>query len=124
MSIDWTKPIQTNGGRKARLLGTFANQNGNGHVVAVDIGNGNERIQSCYPHGGTGHHEDVSEHIINAPERSERFINIYAESGVAYFVHPTLEEAKRTAELTAKTPPIGHLKIVMENGKAVKAEIV
>lgn len=125
MSVDWNKALQTRDGLNARLVGVTApTTNGYTHVVEVVQPDGFSKIYQRYESGHSTPYSALSSDIINVPERTERFINIYAESGVAHFVHPTLEEAKRKAELTTKTPPIGHLKITLENGKAVKAEIV
>ena len=70
--IDWSKPIQTVDGKKARLLGelkTLHTENDN-KVVAVELPTGYECVYTYYANGRSFlHKEDHTRDIINVPPR-------------------------------------------------------
>lgn len=67
MSVDWTRPIQTRSGRKARLVGTHKFATGETAVVVV----GDGMDESIIPYFDNGSCFNLGEHpndIVNAPQ--------------------------------------------------------
>ena len=74
--VDWSKPIQTRDGRKARLLGQIVNQRFGGHtrvVCITDTVAGDEWVHYVNAYSGSVHNEadDRNYDIINVPERKK-----------------------------------------------------
>lgn len=69
--IDWSKPIQTVDGKKARLIGelkTLHTENDN-KVVAVELPTGYECVYTHYENGRFFLHKEDPRDIINVPPR-------------------------------------------------------
>lgn len=71
MSIDWSRPIQTKDGRKARYLGKVIDVT-YPHVIALPSNSGGEYVTQVPDSGGV-------HGIENVPERFsfERYVNVY-----------------------------------------------
>lgn len=65
MSVDWTKPIQTDIGYKAEYLCEYHFRNGKTRIVIIDTGE-HSFPESFYENGGGS-----SMNIINVPPRKE-----------------------------------------------------
>ncbi len=73
--IDWTKPIQTKDGRKARLLGTLA---GNGRrIIAISNSDTNEELYEVLFADGSQDGGWGKDNIINVPEKMK--VHIYRD---------------------------------------------
>ena len=88
--VDWTKPIQTRDGLKARLTGTdFVRPDG--QCMTLEI-NGD---QDCnrFPDGTAGLEiHDMA--IINVPEKRVVWLNMYPD-GMSNFMHQSLDQANK-----------------------------
>lgn len=71
--IDWSRPIQTRDGRKARVLATDFKGRRNPIVIAVENG-GYESILHCAKDGGNACD------IINAPTKRKGWVNVLKET--------------------------------------------
>ncbi len=71
MIVDWTKPIQTVDGRKARLLGELkaSSVHNESRVVAVEEPNGDEHAKSYFEDGQYFSDRKSQHDIINVPPR-------------------------------------------------------
>lgn len=72
--VDWTKPIQDERGRPARLVGIAREEGGkNCRVVAVDYGD--REVVLCFWYCGEEVHGDSA--ITNVPVRRTVYLNFY-----------------------------------------------
>lgn len=71
MNVDWSKPIQTRDGRKARLLGELKTSSAEteNRVVAVEGAGGDEGVYPYFENGSYFLHEEGHRDIINVPPR-------------------------------------------------------
>src|SRR5690606_7245324 len=76
MAVDWTKPLRTKDGRKARFLGMRKTLGKFTHIVAVEGTLGQEeefvhyyRPDGTYPYGASHYNLD----LVNEPERVSRY---------------------------------------------------
>lgn len=71
MSVDWTKPIQTVDGRKARLLGELKTLSveAESMVVAVERAGGYESVHAYLENGRYFSYKESPRDIINVPPR-------------------------------------------------------
>lgn len=79
MAVDWTKPIQTQKGVAARLIGTVKHYACDRYVVAIDYDD-YEVIGVCDEVGECHNQPAAGVTIVNAPEKIRGWLNIY-ESG-------------------------------------------
>jgi hypothetical protein len=75
MTIDWTKPIQTSSGGKARVLATDFKGRGP-VVVAYELANREEYL-ALVSLDGIGHYPAQGLNFKNCPTKVSRWINIY-----------------------------------------------
>ena len=71
MSVDWTKPIQTEDGRKARLLGELKTSSvlHESRVVAIECPDGHEWGYTVFEDGRCCRQVESTRNIINVPPR-------------------------------------------------------
>lgn len=92
--LDWSRPLQTRGGRDARLLGKYTSVN-LGHRAAVLVAkeDGSERLRSVDSVNGRINPErEYSEDIFNVPEDVVFHANVYAnlnEDGPVLYSYAT-----------------------------------
>jgi hypothetical protein len=85
-AVDWSKPLQTRDGRKARLLGVIKcyNSEASGtHVVASMLDDSAESVDIVFTNGRSySPVKDSDDDIINTPERIKRevWLNVYQHS--------------------------------------------
>jgi hypothetical protein len=82
-AVDWSKPIQTRAGRKARLLGEIIGRD-DPFAVAVMTEDGREDVLYYFASGKFYVNATCVNDIINAPERIERdvWLNVYESGGI------------------------------------------
>jgi hypothetical protein len=83
-AVDWSKPLQTRDGRKARLLGVI-NARRRTHVVAITMLSGLEIESRHYPTGLKNESSaNCKDDIINTTERIKRevWLNVYESGGI------------------------------------------
>lgn len=114
--IDWSKPIQTSGGYKARLVGTLARQF-RPRLVAYMTKNGEENSISV-SESGRAVGDDVGSpyDIINTPEKKpERWVNVYWDQikrmAESYVVWNSEREAKEHIAFHSRCTYIATLKL-------------
>jgi hypothetical protein len=80
-AVDWSKPIQTRAGRKARLLGEIIGRD-DPFAVAVMTEDGREYVLYYFASGKFYVNATCVNDIINAPERIKRdvWLNVYQHS--------------------------------------------
>lgn len=102
--IDWSKPLQTIGGEKVRVVGTISRTDGFTRACAYQTGfSGNESTFLCNDAGET---PNKSIHVINAPERIVRpyvYVSLTRSSAVASRWASSYKRSERV--LLAKTMP-------------------
>ena len=97
--IDWTRPIQTRDGRKARVLCTDRKKEGWPVVVAITVADASgEEALLCYPLDGRScrsipHRDDIV-NVLEEPITATWWININASYAVLY---PSQSDANRKA---------------------------
>lgn len=81
--IDWTKPIQTRNGRKARVLCTDLASNPSELIVvtAVRDPDGNEFVQLVRQDGRVLKSSNDVLDMLNIPEEITGWVNVYAAEG-------------------------------------------
>ena len=75
MSVDWSKPIQTRNGRKAKLIGSWAEQQAPGRetrAVAISDGGGSFVVALYFETGQFICDRPTNNDIINVPPRTEK----------------------------------------------------
>jgi hypothetical protein len=92
--VDWTKPIQTVGGRPARVLATDVVGAISHDVVLLVTVNHEEIIKRCRLDGTTVN----GDYIINVPEKRVIFVNMYPGScAISHACHPSRGRAEESA---------------------------
>jgi len=108
-ALDWTKPIQTRDGRKARV---WDEPLSDGRRVVVVTSNGTEDIAQYLPHGELACGGDMLEclDIINAPE-PERWLVFHEAMGGVWITGEIDSEAdaRKQAESLTKQAYIAKL---------------
>jgi hypothetical protein len=107
--IDWSRPLQTRDGRKARLLGVI-NSKPFSHVVAVECRDV-EETRHHTPSGSyweTIYNSDYD--LINAPERIKReyWVNVYPSGALSWF------NSKESAAFHSGSSVQARVKVVIE----------
>jgi hypothetical protein len=103
-AVDWSKPLQTRDGRKARLLGVIKCDNSEAsgtHVVASMLDDSAESVDIVFTNGRSySPAKDSDDDIINAPERIKRevWLNVYQHS--EYYGYDSKDEADDCAMQT------------------------
>lgn len=119
MAVDWSKPIQTRRGEPARLLGEIKGV-GFTHFVAVQRHVGDEVGYGVFASGhASSAYTNSEQDIVNVPEIETVYANIFYGGWTAKW-RDTLADTKRVHQ----EPSVGIVKITIEDGKAVRAEIV
>lgn len=75
--IDWTKPIQTRDGRKARVLATDLRGRRNKPIAVVVTTDGEDQICQFFRNGRYSCGEMWDLDIINAPTKRKAWVNIF-----------------------------------------------
>ena len=111
MTIDWTKPILWDG-KPARVLATDM-----AGITSVLLRKENGVIAWCDPQGNDA---DGYPRVTNAPERVERWANVYGNDRV--YVHG----AQKVADQYARNEGgcVGRMRLTFENDKLVDVAIV
>lgn len=120
--IDWTKPIQTRNGRKARYLGTVNDGSDYPHVVAVASENrpGLENWAFASDSGAVAGISSIYD-VVNVPVIEERWLNVYkASSRACPMPHKTAQDADHYADGQSQ----GKVKVIYHDGVAVGCEFV
>jgi hypothetical protein len=121
MSVDLNKPLQTRSGAKARLLGIITGAEYS-HVFAVtNTATGGEYILSRYPTGLAGDYCTGPGDIINAPEVTERFGNVYKDPYEPQVWHATKKDVDFNERICGR---IGLIKVTLTDGVPTKVELV
>ena len=123
MTVDFSKPVQTRDGRKARILCTDAD-NPDGSVVALveyAKGHPHEGKEACvnyYPDGSyvRGYCYTSASDLVNVPERSSEFSNILY-NGVSGVSMPSVASCRSYRNQGATYA--GVLETVFEDGVVV-----
>lgn len=110
MSFDPTKPVQTRDGRKARILTTNLKATSYTLAAAVICFGEEECIYTLLPNGRIDNAAESRMDLINIPEKTIRFVNVYPGNG-----SNTLEEAKRVANVNST----GTLEVTIVDGKLI-----
>lgn len=119
MSLDWSKPIQTRRGEPARLLGTISGT-GFTHFVAVKFHVGGEVGYAVFPSGhASSAYSNSEQDIVNAPVVEVVYANVFHDKWSARW-RASLEDARKHSTDAS----VGVVKITIEDGRAVRAEIV
>lgn len=119
MSLDWSKPIRNRRGEPARLLGTISGT-GFTHFVAVKRHVGDEVGYSVLASGDAAFaHSNSDLDIVNAPEIEVVYANVFHGGWSAKWRDSLTETRKYAAEAS-----VGVVKITIEDGRAVRAEVV
>lgn len=103
MTVDWTKPIQTRDGRKARVLATDLGDDNYPIVVAVTDGSDHEYSATRTLDGRISIKSEFDDSdVINVTEEITFYLNVYryTDGSVAAAVHTTEQLAKRKASFT------------------------
>lgn len=94
--IDWTKPLQTEDGRrKAELTGTDFDREG-AQCMVLKIGGVSDCHRHPDGHAGPPFTDDPSMTIINVPEKRVMWVNITEHDGHSYY-SSDLEATPRTS---------------------------
>lgn len=87
MSIDWTRPIQTRDGRKARVLATDLQAAGNQSIAVAIMGRrNNERLYRFKPDGSSCK-DPKTGWIINVPTKRSGSVSIYRRIDGVYIAN-------------------------------------
>ncbi len=130
MKFDPTKPVRTRDGRPARIVVTDLKGFYEDTILAlVKSPSGREYTYTYTADGSYVRDDTISPHdLINVPERTETFQNVYLKSvegkpasRVAMAAYTSLENAATARRMTDH---IGTIKTVLEDGKLVSVEIV
>ena len=97
--IDWTKPIETTDGRKCRYMGTYKQCGLQWHVIAVDVGNGNETLWIVMDDGRKNSSEPVS--VRNVPEKHEAWLNCVGKAVKTIWPSRDIADKYATPDRTA-----------------------
>lgn len=117
MKLDITKPVQTRDGRPVRILCT--DKKGNYPVVGLVTNNDGSETVNSYRHDGVYYSAGVSDaDLVNAPERKERWLNMYPPS-LGHSVYPEFCTVRTAADKQAGPNRIGILHIVYEDDKVI-----
>lgn len=124
MAIDWTKPLRTKDGRKARFLGTRKTLGEFTHIVAVEgsLGQHEEfvhyyRPDGTYPYNTGGENKTLE----NIPERVSRYMLVDKDPTV--WGYKTANDARYA--INAVWLSTCHVvRVDFENGKPVAVEVV
>lgn len=116
--VDWTKPIQTKDGRRARVLCKDRATIGDDCVVVLVKNKDQLETPHCVTDSGFGGLFT----IINVPEQVEKYVNVYANDphGLAIASHDTLQKAEKYAG-PGRTQRI---MLVFVGGRFAGAEVV
>lgn len=126
MSINVNKPIQTRGGRPVKYLGW--NYARNLLIVEIDYGVGVERrpeyrtadgttLDQTYGRRLTAARVEQADDLINVPQDTVGFFNVYANGTVGGTRHATPENAQDRAKIGQLR--IGILEVLFEDETAV-----
>ena len=96
MPLDWNKPLQTQSGRPARLLGTLAGTAPYDyrHAVAVTNRAGNRETILMYTDDGLQPDDNLC--LVNTPQKHVRWVNVYLDQREIR-LHTTKEHADESA---------------------------
>lgn len=115
--IDWTKPVQTRDGRKARVICTDM-RGGVGQltvVVLIEHQDGEyvvtTRANGWFWAGG------MACEIVNVPERTELWTNMYENGTARCYL------SRSIADRVAGDDRIGVIRITLEDGKPIAVEL-
>lgn len=87
-SVDWTKPVQTRGGKPVRVLCTDRKNDSGRYVVGLVQVAGQEYVRLWKMSGSAGERFTASDDdVINVPEERVAYMNIYD------FSHPSRKAA-------------------------------
>ena len=120
MTIDWTKPLQTRDGRKARVVATdIATKDEYTHAALVMDEDGDESLETYTKEGlwwVSGGLQDKD--LVNAPEKRSVWINAY-DNGKLGYEFSSREEADATNKDIGRRT--GILQVVFVDKKLVRA---
>jgi hypothetical protein len=122
MTLDLNKPMQTRDGKPARFLGTINNESE--YIFAIMDEDGSEYVVFRYASGKVEEYGRNSGDIINAPEALTTYQRIYANVASASTWTGTSYDSLEAIGARDHTRSVGILKLTLENGKPVKAELV
>lgn len=116
MPIDWNKPLQTNEGEQARLLGVL---NGDTYIVAVtdnetDYEHAYEynKLGECLYEDDEGRFDIFN--LVNTPQKLTRWLNIYPDGRYVHF-----HETRQEADESANNKRIACIKVEFEEGEGL-----
>lgn len=116
MQVDLTKPVQTKGGRRARVICTDAANSSYPVLVLIADDFGHEDVvrydSAGYHAGGAGAWD-----LINVPAEQVRYINVYEGA-------PSIYSSKEEADHCAGSERVCCLREVRLAGRLIRAEIV
>lgn len=116
MVFDPTKPVQTYGGCAARIICTDTKNRYSKPIVAlISDSDGYE-----YPYYFNARGEGLSFNLVNIPNKTSRWRNVYEDSNRG----SPMWSSKEKAVTSAVGQPIGYLRMDYEDGKFVGAEFV
>lgn len=137
--IDWNKPLQTRNGEAAKLV--YVKQDpadrilrgavigSETHVVVVTHRNGNEEVREYFSDGAFTTSHASSFDLVNVPETSGWFFNLYQSSDGEMTLgpaHRTPEDVRQGQGITAKAliAHVGILKFTSVDNKLTRVELV
>jgi len=120
--FDLNKPVQTRDGRPARIILTDLKSD---YPILAIVDHEDSQTPETYTKEGrwVSDHEENEQDLVNVPERTERFVNIYGSGlpgEVSRVTHNTLVEAN-VAALEARS---GVIRLLFEGNSLVAAEVV
>lgn len=135
--VDLSKPVQTRGGRKARIICTdrsYVGIDGDAWPILalVETASRNNK-EEIYAYCFEGDRlrsvfSNKSLDLINVPEKTERYYRLYTSKGrtkhISHHPHATENEARKGAGGGGALIYTGILKITYENGVPVSSEII
>jgi len=95
MSIDFTKPVQTRDGRKARVICTDVNSKLHAvvAVIGVNVNYPGEEIVVSYTSDGNFGMSETPLDLVNVPERTSYWVNEYDSKQEGRILHVTKASA-------------------------------
>ena len=97
--IDWTKPIETNGGKKCRYMGSYATCGQTMQVAIVISDNGNETLWVMTDEGRLG--VEAPPAVRNVPEKHEAWLNCVGKAVKTIWPSRDIADRYATPDRTA-----------------------
>lgn len=114
--IDFTKPVQTRCGLKARIICTDRKSRGGYHVVAL-VAVPNEDEATLW--FSTDGESEVGYQLVNVPVKHKRWINIYKDTKGDPYLSTHSSSTKGEADANAGLYRIACIEIEFEEGQGL-----